>query len=242
MISQARRPVPLSAAHPPSLSPRALAVVGWGALVLAFWLFLTIAWDVETHAELVLIDARVAAWLHEHASRALTTVMLGITHLHGEIGLVVLAIAFAAILWRKRERYWLMTLLLAIPGTTLLNLLLKHAYERARPHFDDPLISLESYSFPSGHAAGATAFYMVLAAFLVSRTYDRRHRAAIVIVAAIAVMLVAYSRMYLGAHYLSDVVAAMSSTAAYVVLCLAGVHALVRRRLVEYAPNYVSPL
>ena len=87
----------------------------------------------------------------------------------------------------RQALYLGMTLLLAVPGTTLLNQLLKHAYERARPHFDDPLLSLESYSFPSGHAAGATAFYMVLAAFLVSRTYDRRHRAAIVSVAAIAV-------------------------------------------------------
>ena len=242
MISQARRARSLSEPHPPSLSPRALAVVGWGALVLTFWLFLTIAWDVETHAELVLIDARVATWLHEHASVPLTKVMLVITHVHGEIGLIVLAVAFAAILWRKRERYWLMTLGLAVPGATLLNQLLKHAYERARPHFDDPLISVGSYSFPSGHTAGATAFYLVLAAFLVSRTYDRGHRMAIVIGSVVAVMLVAYSRMYLGAHYLSDVVAAASSTAAWVVLCLSFVHALVRRRLVEYAPNYVSPL
>jgi len=242
VISQARRPVPLSAAHPPSLAPRALAVIGWGSLVLTFWLFLTIAWDVSTHAELVVIDARVAAWLHRHAPDGLTYVMLGITHLHGEIGLALLAIAFALVLWRKRERYWLLTLALAVPGGTALNILLKHAYERARPHFDDPMITLESYSFPSGHAAGATAFYMVLAAFLVSRFYDRRRRAAIVTAAVAMVLLVAFSRMYLGAHYLSDVVAAMSSTAAYVVLCLSAVHALVRRRLVEYSPNYVSPL
>ena len=242
MISQARRPVPLSASHPPSLSPRALAIVGWGSLVLAFWLFLVIAWDVSTHAELVVMDARVANWLHRFASSSLTPVMLAITHLHGEVGLALLAIAFAVVLWRKRERYWLVTLALAVPGGIALNLLLKHAYERARPHFDDPLVTLESYSFPSGHAAGATAFYMVVAAFLVSRTYDRRHRAAIVAGSALAVLLVAYSRMYLGAHYLSDVVAAITSTAAYVVLCLSAVHTLVRRRLVDYAPNYVSPL
>ena len=230
MISQARRARLLSEPHAPSLSPRALAVVGWGSLILTFWLFLTIAWDVETHAELVLIDARVAAWLHQHASGTVTAVMLGITHLHGEIGLIVLALAFAAILWRKRERFWLMTLFLAVPGTTLLNQLLKHAYERARPHFDDPMISLESYSFPSGHTAGATAFYMVLAAFLVSRTYDRRARAAIVIGSVVAVLLVAYSRMYLGAHYLSDVVAAAASSTAWLVVCLSGVHALVLHR------------
>ena len=242
MISQARRSRSLDELPPPSLAPRALAALGWGSLILTFLLFLTIAWDVETHAELVVMDARVATWLHGHASRLLTPMMWGITHAHGEIGLIVLALAFAAILWRKRERYWLLTLGLAVPGAIALNQLLKHVYERARPHFDDPMISLESYSFPSGHAAGATAFYMVLAAFLVSRTYDRVQRRLIVTGAIVAILLVAYSRMYLGAHYLSDVVAAMSSTAAWTVLCLSLVHALVRSKLTRYAGNYVSPL
>jgi uncharacterized membrane protein YdjX (TVP38/TMEM64 family) len=75
------------------------------------------------------------------------------------------------------------------------------------------------------------AFYGVLAAFLVSRFYDTRRRAACVIGAIAAVALVAFSRMYLGAHYLSDVVAAVCSSTAWLVLCLAFGHALVRRRL-----------
>jgi hypothetical protein len=113
----------------------------------------------------------------------------------------------------------------------LLNLLLKQAYERLRPRFDDPLVTLDTYSFPSGHTAAAVAFYGVLAAFLVSRFHDARRRAAIVAVAMGAVALVAFSRLYLGAHYLSDVVAAACSSTAWLVLCLAFGHALVRGRL-----------
>jgi undecaprenyl-diphosphatase len=91
------------------------------------------------------------------------------------------------------------------------------------------MVMLDSYSFPSGHTAGAVLFYGVLAAFLVSRYYSRRIRIAIVATAIFAVMLVALSRMYLGAHYLSDVAAASLSSAAWLVVCLSAVHALVRR-------------
>jgi undecaprenyl-diphosphatase len=109
--------------------------------------------------------------------------------------------------------------------------LLKHAYERARPVFDKPVVELATYSFPSGHTAGAVVFYGVLAAFLVSRFYDRRKRSACVIVAIAVVTLVAFSRLYLGAHYLSDVVAAACASTAWLVLCLSAVHHLVRRNM-----------
>ena len=113
----------------------------------------------------------------------------------------------------------------------LVNVVLKASYERMQPHFEDPLLVLTSFSFPSGHAAGATLFHGVLAAFLVSRTYDWRRRAAMVAGAIVAVALVAFSRMYLDAHYLSDVLAAICSSTVWLVLCLSAGHALVRGRL-----------
>jgi len=116
-----------------------------------------------------------------------------------------------------------------VGGAMLLNLALKGAYERARPHFDDPLVTLGTYSFPSGHTTAAVAFYGVMAAFLVSRFYDRRLRAAIVASAIVMIALVAFSRLYLGAHYLSDVLAAVCSSTAWLVLCLSGGHALARK-------------
>ena len=69
----------------------------------------------------------------------------------------------------------------------------------------------------------------MLAAFLVPRFFDKRIRAACITVAIVAISLVALSRMYLGAHYLSDVLAASASSTAWLVLCLSGVHALVRQ-------------
>jgi undecaprenyl-diphosphatase len=125
----------------------------------------------------------------------------------------------------------MMTLALAVGGAMLLNLVLKSAFERLRPRFENPVLFLETYSFPSGHTAASVAFYGVLAAFLVSRFHDPRRRAASVVGAIAGVALVAASRVYLGAHYLSDVLAAICSSTVWVVLCLAGGHAVVRRRL-----------
>jgi membrane-associated phospholipid phosphatase len=144
------------------------------------------------------------------------------------VALTVLSVAFAAVLGRLRQWYWVLTLAAAVGGGMLVNVVLKASYERMRPHFEDPLLVLTSFSFPSGHAAGATLFYGVLAAFLVSRTYDWRRRAAIVAGAIVAVALVAFSRMYLGAHYLSDVLAAICSSTVWLVLCLSAGRALAR--------------
>ena len=74
-------------------------------------------------------------------------------------------------------------------------------------------------------------FYGVLAAFLVSRFYAPHQRIACVAGSVMAVVLVAFSRMYLGAHYLSDVVAAACSSVVWLVFCLSVVHAKVRQRM-----------
>ncbi len=217
--------------HPPSLGPRALAIAAWGAFLIAGLLFLGLAWNITARSALVALDGRVANWLHARTGGATLTSLYAVTQLHSPPALTALSVAFAAVLARLRQWYWMLTLAAAVAGGMLVNVVLKASYERMRPHFEDPLLVLTSFSFPSGHAAGATLFYGVLAAFLVSRTCDWRRRAAIVAGAIMAVALVAFSRMYLGAHYLSDVLAAICSSTVWLVLCLSAGHALVRGRL-----------
>ena len=236
MVEQVRRLqrnpfVDLRKPHPPSLSPRALAIAGWGALLIAGALFLAIAWNVTARSALVALDSRLADWLHGHATGALVGFFVALTHLHSPVGIAVWSAIFGAVLARLREWYWIGTLAMAVVGGMLMNTLLKVSYERVRPKFDQPLLVLTSFSFPSGHTAGAVLFYGVLAAFLVSRFYDWRRRAAIVAAAMLAVTLVAFSRLYLGAHFLSDVMAAGCAATVWLVLCLTGGHALVRREL-----------
>ena len=216
--------------QPHSLSPRGLAIAGWVALVLAIATFITLAWQVQTLAPIVALDTRISQWLHFNGIPGLTKALLVVTYVHSILGMSIISAAFGVVLWRIRELYWLLTLALAMVGGMLLNVLLKVTYERARPVFEDPIVSHITFSFPSGHTAAATTFYGVLAAFLVSRAFSPRLRVAFVAAAMVMVALVAFSRIYLGAHYLSDVVAAVCSSTVWLVACLSGVHGMIRRR------------
>jgi undecaprenyl-diphosphatase len=203
-----------------------------GVLVLAFaaWIFGDLAEDVVTADGLVVLDAEVADWLHAHATPLLTRVMLAVSTLHGVAAISAMSVALAAFFAWRRHRDWLLVLVLAVPGGMLLNTALKDVFERKRPHFDDPLVTLATYSFPSGHVAGSTLFYGILAAFLIWRIRSAAARVAIAIAAVLLVALVAASRMYLGAHWFSDVAAAFAESIAWLAVCLTGVNVYARRR------------
>lgn len=208
-----------------------LQVTGAIAFLVAAGLFAALAWGVEARTHVVLTDAEVTKWMVAHRREWLTSVMLGVSALHEPGWVALWAGSFGLVLWRLRERYWLLTLALVVGGGMLLNEGLKLLYRRARPVLDDPLVMLHSFSFPSGHTAAATLFYGVLAAYLVYVVRTRAEQVAVIAGAIALVVLVGASRVYLGAHYLSDVMAAACSSIVWLVACLVGVHALVRRRM-----------
>jgi len=204
--------------------------VGALTLIGAAWLFGGIAEDVVTGDPLTVVDARVAAWFHAHAIPMVTLPMLLITNLHGTWGITFLSLTLALVLIRQRAWHWLQALVLVMPGGMLLNVLTKHAFGRARPSFADPLLVLTTYSFPSGHVAAATLLYGLLAAIIVTRIDAWRSRILVGLLALLFVTLVALSRVYLGAHYLSDVLAGFAESAAWLALCLTAMHVLRRHR------------
>lgn len=165
-------------------------------------------------------DLDLAAWFHSHASPALTRVVIVITNLHSNLAINFMAAALGVLLLKERRRDWFITLMLAVPAGLALNVMLKHLFALERPRFDHPLLALETYSFPSGHAAGAMLFYGFLVAYFAQRTADRRTRAVQVALGAMLVLLVAFTRVYLGVHYLSDVVAGVAWSLAWLTLCL----------------------
>ncbi len=206
-----------------------------GALVLigASWLFGGIAEDVITNDPLTIFDANVAAWLHEHATPTLTAVMVFISFLGST--LFVSGVVFATAVWLLWRSHWyrLATLVLAVPGGMLLNVLLKHAFRRGRPVFDDPLLTLTSYSFPSGHAMASTLLYGALAVFAVSNLKAWRWRVLAVLFAVLLIALIDFSRVFLGVHYLSDVLAGSAAGLAWLALCVTSVDTLRRHRRVQ---------
>ena len=204
--------------------------LGGLALVAALWIFAGIAEDVMGAEAITLLDVRVAQWLHAHATDGLTRCMLAVSYLHGVTGMLLLSALLGGYFFLKNAHYWLLALALSVPGGMLLNVLLKLLFARARPSFSDPILTLATYSFPSGHAVAATLLYGLIAAYLVGRTRRWGARAVIVAGAVLLVLLVGLSRMVLGVHFLSDVLAAMAEGCAWLAICITACSTLRRRR------------
>jgi undecaprenyl-diphosphatase len=204
--------------------------IGVLVLLLAAWIFGGIARDVVEHEALTRLDARLALWLHGHMRPGLTWVMLLLAWLHGIVGTLALALLLGWWLRGRLEPYWLLALAAAVPGGLVLNFALKLAFHRARPHFHDPVLILPTYSFPSGHALSATVVYGFIACYVVRHARTRPVRVATVLLACALVALVAFSRLYLGVHYLSDVLAGIAEGCAWLAVCITAASTLRRRR------------
>jgi undecaprenyl-diphosphatase len=209
---------------------------GVALMLLAAWVFGDIAEDVVTGDAITVLDVRLAHWFHAHASAGVTRLMLLMAYWHGVAGTLAMALLAGAWLRRRHERYWLLALAAAVPGGLVLNVLLKFAFHRARPQFDDPLLTLATYSFPSGHTVGATLVYGLLASYAAAHARSWGARAAALLAAGLMVALVGLSRMYLGVHYLSDVLAAAAEGCAWLAVCITAVSTLRRRRLARGLP------
>jgi undecaprenyl-diphosphatase len=143
--------------------------------------------------------------IHEYASPGLTKAMIALSFVGGD-GLTVSAVLalmlFLHFRWRRATLWLVVTLL----GALVLDLTLKYAFHRARP--TPFFVNLpRTYSFPSGHALFSFCFYGVLAELLVGRIQSRLGRILIWLSAAILVAAIGFSRIYLGVHYPSDVIA-----------------------------------
>ena len=195
------------------------------AALAAALLFLLLArWVLE--GQTVVFDLSIRSTVHSWASPALTSMMLGITMLGSEWVMLPLGTVLVwrlATLWHRRE-----AILLAAGslGAELLSHLLKLAFHRVRPPVFFGLTPAENYSFPSGHAFVGTVFYGLLAGIL-AEFYSRRRKEAIA-AAVLTVLLVGFSRVYLGYHYPTDVIGGWT--------CAAGWLAMVKLASLSRAP------
>jgi membrane-associated phospholipid phosphatase len=145
--------------------------------------------------------------------------MFLVSDLNDVLAVSVLTVLAAAVLAWKRAWSWLLALALTVPGGMLVNVLMKLAFHRARPSLEHPLLVLKTYSFPSRHVAGATLFYGFLVARYVGRPGPWGRKVMAMAAAVVLIALLALSRMYLGVHYLSDVLAAFAEASAWLTLC-----------------------
>jgi undecaprenyl-diphosphatase len=166
------------------------------------------------------IDHGIALWFHAHLTPTFVSVLRGITEFgSGEWIAIVLSVA---VLYFVVKRWWpsLLIMVVAVPGGMLLNEWIKILVHRHRPFVDGWFVDWSGYSFASGHTIGATLLYGQLALFIIPMIKNRGGRALVFSAATFVIVLVGFSRIALGAHYLTDVLGGMFLGASWLTLCL----------------------
>lgn len=179
-------------------------------IVLAVLVLIFFSWLAEEvfEGDTQHFDEQLRSIINQHSSPLLTSVMRVATYLGSTIFLLaILACATLALYFWMKWRDAALILVITMAGALLLNTVLKLAFHRSRPDPFFGIVAPSSYSFPSGHALFSVCFYSTLAALINRRIKNRSIRVVIWSVAALLIVLIGFSRIYLGVHYPSDVVA-----------------------------------
>ena len=165
-------------------------------------------------------DHEVAGWFHAHLTHTFVSVLRAFTEFGSSewIGIVL----FFMVLYFVWKKYWpsLVTLVVAVPGGMFLNEWVKLLVHRQRPFLEGPFVDWSGYSFASGHTIGATLLYGQLALFVLPAMKGRHWRRLTVASAALLIALVGFSRIALGAHFLTDVLGAIVFGIFWLAFCL----------------------
>jgi undecaprenyl-diphosphatase len=195
------------------------------ALIFFGWLV-----DEALEGDARAFDDATRAAVHQLASPLLTLIMRGLSFVGSTIALTVgtifVVIRFVMQKWTREARLFALTMI----GAGLLNITLKLAFKRPRPVPFFNLTPPESYSFPSGHSLTSAVFFGALAAILTARIKSRRVKAAIWIVSTAMFLLIGLSRIYLGVHYTTDVIAGFAAALIWILVVRFVEMGLVRRR------------
>ena len=204
-------------------------VVTFVVAIVCVLAFGEIAEEVAEQDTLVVFDQQLADALHNRASAGWTTAFAFIT-LFGSQVVFVLTLVVAAYYLYRRAWLHLAVWIAALVGGELLNLALKQYFSRPRPSFADPLVEEAFYSFPSGHAMLSMIAYGLLAYFIVSQLQRRGPKIVVVAFAVVFILMIGFSRLYLGVHFFSDVVAGFLAGGAWLFACIAAMSYIRRRR------------
>ncbi len=218
---------------------RMLALVAM--IALGLFLFLHIASEVaegETMAfdRAILLALRVPGKPWEPIGPTwLLNAMTQITVLGGGTVLTLMTGMVAAYLLAARRPATAMFVIGAVAGGAILESILKYVFERARPELVTHLVSVSSASFPSGHAMNSTVIYLTLGTLLAKTERRRAVRIYLILAAIMLALLVGFSRIYLGVHWPTDVIAGWCIGSVWAFTCSLLAERLQWRRTLEPA-------
>jgi len=164
-------------------------------------------------------DEATRAAVHQLASPLLTTIMRGVSFLGSTLALAIgtttiIVVRFAMLKWGREAKLFAITMI----GAGLLNITLKLAFKRPRPVPFFNLTAPETYSFPSGHSLTSAVFFGALAAMLTTRVKSRRVRVIVWVVCTLMFVLIGFSRIYLGVHHTTDVIAGFAAALIWILV------------------------
>jgi len=174
-------------------------------------LFLKLAKEVA-EKEHMLFDAAFLHWIHSHHNSSLDTIFLFFTTIGNPSFVIPIVFLIAGYLLYKKYYAQMLLLLFGVGGASAINLILKILFQRDRPALWHTLITETDYSFPSGHAMASSALILCL----IIMVWNTKWRLPVLISGVIVIGMIGVSRLYLGVHYPSDVLAGWSISAAWV--------------------------
>jgi membrane-associated phospholipid phosphatase len=183
----------------------AILVLGFVAAAALLSAFAWLASEV-LEQDTVAMDNATLQFLQRFSSPEMTLVANLVSAMGSQVVLAVGAALLVAFFWQRR---WgaAVSLIVVTAGAQVLNDVLKADFHRTRPTPVGGFIDAQQYSFPSGHAMVSAAFYLFIAYLAWRLVHDRWKRILIVSALVVLVALIGVSRLYLEAHYLSDVIA-----------------------------------
>lgn len=199
------------------LAHRALFLLLFLGVFLPLRVFWEVAEDVYRSGGFA-SDRAILHALHQGNTPTLDVLMLTLSRIGGPTLMPIVGLVIAAILWFRRRHADALFFAIALVGSSLLNLAIKAFVERPRPDLWKVIAPEGGYSFPSGHAMTSAA----LAAALCVLAWPTRGRWPVAVLATLFSLGVGVSRMYIGVHYPSDVLAGWVGGVAWVT----GVHLL----------------
>lgn len=205
--------------------------IGLVVSIAALWLFGGVTEDVLHHDPLTQLDLNIVTWFRAHSTLTLDHIGVAVSLLGSPVAMALLAVIVAIVLTARRRWIVLSGWVAVFAGGGVLDWGLKRVVQRPRPSGASAFLNGESFSFPSGHAMGSLFGYGMLA-YLLMRFWAKtdRRRLTILIIATMLIMSIGLSRLYLGVHYFSDVVAGYAAGLVWLATCISGVEVTLGRR------------
>ncbi|MGC4046145.1 MAG: phosphatase PAP2 family protein [Armatimonas sp.] len=185
------------------------------AIVVLVGLLTGLTWLTLT-GHLAMLDGAIISTVYPRRSPGLTTAMITISLLGNQV-LYVASVGIVAFLIARKRWPELGQYLLLMVGQDVLNSIFKALIARPRPAVS-PLVHETSFSFPSGHSMSSVVFYGALAFWLWQKGYGGKYRWLWFIAATVIALAVGTSRVYLGVHYPTDVLAGFLTGAIWLLL------------------------